>query len=116
MTDDLIDRAKLAYAGMEDTLTDDSMISVKFSNRLTAMVRVFPELVRELEKWRAVAEEVEAFTPDELESEISVMGSCIQIGKWGHWGLYALEGLFEDLGIQPGDNYPEAVARVQGRE
>lgn len=96
--DDLIQRVKDAWE----------------SPRVSAvqMANFVPELFREVKAWRAVAERVDAETPDELDTAISILGSGIQIGPYGEWGAETLECLFAAIGIQPGDRYGEALGRI----
>jgi hypothetical protein len=63
--------------------------------------------------WRDVAEQVDATTPDELETNIAVLGLSITIGEYGTWGRETLAYLFSELGIQPGDDLATAVGRLR---
>lgn len=61
------------------------------------------EAQAENRKWRDVAARLDAETPDELDTAVSTLGSCIEIAEFGYWGLYALEGVFDALEVKPGE-------------
>lgn len=48
---------------------------------------------------------------EELEMQTSLQGLSVQIPEYGEWGSETLLYLFQDFGIQPGDDYQAASAR-----
>ena len=94
----------------------DSVIEAALAQlRHDAHLAITPtEAIAEVKRWRSIAENhLGTINPDEVEDYLVLSGLSIHLCDYGEWGRDTLECLFAELGIQPGDDFEQAIEHVR---